>query len=371
MAPGHRQNRGRTPGGLPSAIDPQLPSILSAGTCLSPIEDLIQVRYYGGVDHPEGWECGTVHTTPISLVGKGYMSVSRPGCTETSWAGGSRPRVNLTAGDFQRLLILPGYASLEDSLCAELAEYTQMNPSSLSERLTKSTQTLASDWRSTDRSSEEAEKAFYVGNEGYLYELTRYNSTIQFAEFAVSVVNFALSRNNVKTVIDFGSGIGSLGIALSQLGFEVVLADIARPLLRYAQWRLDKRKIPGRFLDLEQTSPAPSSAQLVCALDTLEHVGNPRGALTRIYDWLSPDGWVMFNVFSEEVLGSDDEHPMHLTSGRKIFPEMRSIGFSSPKTWQKLVAYRKPKKKILPEPLLGATSRLYWSVRWKLKDLLR
>jgi cyclopropane fatty-acyl-phospholipid synthase-like methyltransferase len=175
----------------------------------------------------------------------------------------------------------------------------------------------------------------------------------------------------VNTVIDFGCGIGSLGIVLSQLGFEVILADIAKPLLKYAQWRLDKRGLPAKSLDLGLTSPTSTSAHLVCALDTLEHVGNPQEALTHIYEWLAPRGWVMFNLFSEEALASDDEHPMHVTSGRRILPLMRSIGFSSPQIFQRLMVYRKPRKRILPTSIAGFCSRFFWSIRWRVKNLIR
>jgi hypothetical protein len=105
------------------------------------------------------------------------MQTNAPRGIEIPQGGVPRRGVALSVGDFQRLLTLPGYASLEQSLVHELAEYTQVTPSALLERIEKSTQTLASEWRSADRTSTEAEKAFYVGNEEYLFELTRYNSS--------------------------------------------------------------------------------------------------------------------------------------------------------------------------------------------------
>ncbi len=276
----------------------------------------------------------------------------------------------LSASDFQGVLTLPGHNTLQESLCSEAAEFTGQMPVEVSQRVQSSTQVLAELWRKEDRSSEESQTGFYLDNDEYLYDLVRYNSTEVFAGLGAAVTNFVLSKGKVRKVIDFGAGIGSLGIVLASLGFEVTLADVSRPLLEFARWRFWKRGLQADFVDLTKRQPETCCAHLVSALDTFEHIANLRCTLSDIYEWLMPGGWLVFNSFSENDLLADLDHPMHISSGRSIFPVMRSIGYGLRMVFEGLNCYRKPIRRWLPKSIPGISSRIYWSTRWKVKDLL-
>jgi 2-polyprenyl-3-methyl-5-hydroxy-6-metoxy-1,4-benzoquinol methylase len=284
---------------------------------------------------------------------------------------GQRRPSALSVSDFQRLLLLPGHASLAESFCSELCEFTGIEPSVALARMKTSTQTMAKNWESRERSTEQSQKDFYLNNEEYLFELSNYNSTDHFGGLCVAATNLALSKTNVKTVLDFGCGIGSLSIVLARLGFDVILTDISKPLLAFASWRFKRRGLRGRFFNLESEEPAGSTADLVVAFDTLEHIGDPRNALERVYQWLTPEGFIVFNTFSPEEIRRDREHPMHVSSGRKILPEMRSIGFGRRRILQGIACYQKPARQLIPRWIQAVLSRAYWSTRWTLRDLLK
>ena len=283
--------------------------------------------------------------------------------------GEKRPS-SISAGDFQRLLLMPDQSRLEESFRSELSEYAQLDASMVSTRMEQSAKRMAAEWQSRDRSTEQSQKDFYLNNEEYFFNLCKYNSSEQFAQLGVAAVNLALSTANTRTVIDFGCGIGSLSIVFSRLGFRVVLADISKPLLDFARWRFEKRFLEASFVNLELETPGQSAADLVVALDTFEHIGNPRSALERIYEWLNKEGVVVFNTFSPKQIEQDPEHPMHISSGRKIIPEMRSIGFGRRSIFQGLACYQKPSRQLVPKWASGLASRAYWSIRWKVKDLV-
>jgi 2-polyprenyl-3-methyl-5-hydroxy-6-metoxy-1,4-benzoquinol methylase len=276
----------------------------------------------------------------------------------------------LSASDFQRVLTLSGYDTLQASLCSEATEFTSQTPVEISERVKKSGRVLAELWRKEDRSSEQSQTRFYLDNDEYLYDLLSYNSTGVFAEFGAAVANFVLRKGQVRKVIDFGAGIGSLGIVLASLGFEVILADVSRPLLEFARWRFQKRGLEAEFINLTEKQPRTCCAHLVSALDTFEHITNLNRTLSDICEWLTPGGWLVFNTFSENDLLVDHDHPMHISSGRKIFPLMRSIGYGLRTEFQGLNCYRKPMRRWLPKSILAVSSQIYWPIRWKAKDLL-
>jgi hypothetical protein len=50
---------------------------------------------------------------------------------------------------------------------------------------------------------------------------------------------------------------------------------------------------------------------------------------------------------------------------------MRSIGFGRRKIFQGLACYQKPTRQLIPRWVSGPSSRAYWSIRWRVKDMLK
>jgi GT2 family glycosyltransferase len=82
------------------------------------------------------------------------------------------------------------------------------------------------------------------------------------------------------TVLDYGCGIGSDGLALLDEGFRVSFADFANPSMRFLRWRLGRRGLTAPIHDLDADMPGGFDA--VFAFDVIEHVEDPFAFLDRL-----------------------------------------------------------------------------------------
>jgi SAM-dependent methyltransferase len=115
------------------------------------------------------------------------------------------------------------------------------------------------------------ETSFYRTTERYLYDLT---------VFAMSRTKVPYLRAISETlppgasVLDYGCGIGSDGLALLEAGYDVAFADFANPSTEYLRWRLTHRHLDARVFDIENDE-IPSTFDLAYAFDVIEHVPDP------------------------------------------------------------------------------------------------
>lgn len=98
-------------------------------------------------------------------------------------------------------------------------------------------------------------------------------------------------------VLDFGSGVGSHGIACKQLGADTVdMLDVDGPLQRYAKWRVSQRGLKGINF-LPHTAKLPfEKYDLILCLDVLEHISKPVETFKSITSSLKPQGFLSIEV---------------------------------------------------------------------------
>jgi SAM-dependent methyltransferase len=114
------------------------------------------------------------------------------------------------------------------------------------------------------------EATFYRVSEAYIYDLT---------VFAMSGTKLPYLETLVKRVppgarvLDYGCGIGSDGLLLLELGYDVEFADFANPSTEYLRWRLARRGLDARVHDLDRDVPGGFDA--VFSFDVIEHVPDP------------------------------------------------------------------------------------------------
>lgn len=128
-----------------------------------------------------------------------------------------------------------------------------------------------------DRAGDEA--TLYRTSQGYLYDLTAFAMTglkHPYLDLLVAAVP------PPARLLEVGCGIGSDGLALLELGYDVTFADFDNPSTRYLRWRLERRGFPNqRVLDLDREAP-PDAFDLAYAFDVVEHVDDPFGFLARM-----------------------------------------------------------------------------------------
>lgn len=104
-----------------------------------------------------------------------------------------------------------------------------------------------------------------------------------------------------KLLLDLACGTGSLSIALSALGYEVIAADASPQMLSIAQQKAYDAGEQILFLNqrMETLDLYGTIDACVCALDSLNHLTDPRAlrrALSRVSLFLAPGGVFVFDM---------------------------------------------------------------------------
>jgi len=115
------------------------------------------------------------------------------------------------------------------------------------------------------------EETLYRVSEGYLYNLTAFAMTHTKAPY------LDVLRKHVAPgakLLDYGCGIGSDGLALMGVGYDVSFADFDNPSTRYLRWRLERRGRDATIYDLDKDE-IPDVHDLAYSFDVIEHVPEP------------------------------------------------------------------------------------------------
>lgn len=87
-----------------------------------------------------------------------------------------------------------------------------------------------------------------------------------------------------KTILDYGCGIGSLGLRLLEAGYnKISFADVCSPSTDFLKWRLGKSYLDLRFIDLRDEDP--ESFEAVCCYNLLEHAHDPWKVFEHMEQW--------------------------------------------------------------------------------------
>ncbi len=119
-----------------------------------------------------------------------------------------------------------------------------------------------------------------------------------------------------KLLLDLACGTGSLSIALSQLGYEVIAADASPQMLSIAQQKAYNAGESILFLNqrMETLDLYGTIDACVCALDSLNHLTDPRAlrrALSRVSLFLAPGGVFVFDMntpYKHQALLADNSY---------------------------------------------------------------
>jgi SAM-dependent methyltransferase len=158
------------------------------------------------------------------------------------------------------------------------------------------------------------EQQLYRTSQAYLYNLT------VFAMSGTKDPYLALLAEHVPAgarVLDYGCGIGSDGLRLLEVGYDVAFADFDNPSVEYLRWRLKRRGREARIFDLDRE--APTGFDAAYAFDVIEHVEEPYAFLGSME---AAADLVLVN-FLEDDPAEDEPHHRSLPIGRLVRHGMR------------------------------------------------
>ncbi len=204
------------------------------------------------------------------------------------------------------------------ALIAELADYLGAPVAVVQARCSTATATLAQQWRVAAPATPEAITAFYRHADEYLYDLTWWHARDNNSGAALQAQALqAALAHHAHRVLDFGSGIGSLGLLFAEHGMETTLAEINPRLHDYARWRFARRGLTAHCIDPQVQPLPPDAFDFISAIDVLEHLPDPAQVLADLAAALRPGG----AMFLHMPATPDAMHPMHLWHGTAVVLE--------------------------------------------------
>ena len=151
-------------------------------------------------------------------------------------------------------------------------------------------------------------------------------------EFIANIVDFNLRENlhfpelsifgDADTVLDYGSGVGTLAFHLASNGKKVTLCDLDTAPFIFAQWRFQKHDLPYEAIKIDRLFPLEKKYDAICCVDVIEHLVNPVEIVWMFHEHLNDNGVLYItNTDAKE----DDVHPYHLIAYPKMFKKMIEV----------------------------------------------
>lgn len=183
----------------------------------------------------------------------------------------------------------------------DLAEFLKIPVDKVNETIGQAQTKLADMWQGHKGSAND----FYKDNREYLFDLAFFNKQPEYYSGRVG----ALVNLRGQKVLDIGCGIGTLAFMMADQGNEVVGWDINKPCIDFCNFRQSKN---GTKVAFTTEMPDLSQFDLICAVDTLEHIEDLGGFLKTIGAGMKTGAkFYHSDYFPKGADGHDNIWPMH------------------------------------------------------------
>jgi len=216
----------------------------------------------------------------------------------------------------------PVYVTDED--LDDLATFTGMSKNACLERLRRySSSELARQWRHANPVSADEILRFYATTESYIWALMQWHASAARAAYWKALeyfVGYYAASAGWPQVYDFGCGVGTDALFLTNKGYAVTAVDVPGPTLEFARHRFRRRGWNCKFV--ESTSQVPridSRYDAAVCFDVFEHLPRPLEAVKALVAALTPHGVLI----QQASFTAEDAHPCHLADGVREFGGLR------------------------------------------------
>lgn len=215
-------------------------------------------------------------------------------------------------GLFKEALRLKQDRSIRESVLDDLSAYFNLDPEECVRRCVNWEEWSVQEWQSRRRDSSDALTDFYQKNMSWAFDLLWYaylQSEGYSYPVSVAIAQSMPTPSGGRRHLDFGSGVGVTSQVFTALGYQSDLADISTSLLAFARFRLERRSVLARFIDLNSEQLQPAAYDVITAIDTLVHVPDLAATAAVLHRSLRPGG-VLFANF--DVRPMTPENAWHL-----------------------------------------------------------
>jgi 2-polyprenyl-3-methyl-5-hydroxy-6-metoxy-1,4-benzoquinol methylase len=166
-------------------------------------------------------------------------------------------------------------------------------------------------WEGSGAMTDERIKQFYKQTQNYIYDLGGWHLWDLDKRASDLALVDELRAKGVKSILDFGGGVGFNSLILAKAGFDVTLADLDSVTLKFAQFRAQQHGVKMKFwkTDVEPMPPDGKYDAILC-LDVLEHL--PKDVLHETVDKLVKLKHAKTVIDVHAPFGRTAQHPMHL-----------------------------------------------------------
>jgi len=218
--------------------------------------------------------------------------------------------------DFWRSVVDPDHVGMPEAIAGEIAAFTGELSKDVLDKMDSGTEDFKQLWLRSDIDPSDSARvsSFYRDQFVEAYELANWHSGRTAGECPLNYARAALfaRRKGLRRALDFGSGIGTGSLALASAGCDVHSADVAKELLRFTSFRLERRGFTARPIDLNTDDrPLKHYYDIITCFDVLEHVPDQLAKLKELQSYLRFGGFLMVNLFRDST---DSIRPMHISS---------------------------------------------------------
>lgn len=133
---------------------------------------------------------------------------------------------------------------------------------------------------------------------------SRYDTTdrIELANIILQEVRPDLANSKTKSLLDYGSGTGLIGLGLTDLVESVLLVDSSKQMLEVAEAKVEQKGITNASIwkaDFVQEKPSGIKADIILMSLVLLHIPETEKILQTLYSILNPGGKLIIIDFDK------------------------------------------------------------------------
>ncbi|NIM46669.1 MAG: methyltransferase domain-containing protein [Candidatus Aenigmarchaeota archaeon] len=188
----------------------------------------------------------------------------------------------------------------------DLSEFLKISKDNVISKMKKGVFLVKDDWIKANPKTEEEVIKFYKNCKNYLFDLAAWHEQPYKKQWDLQLIEVVKKiEPSVKTILDYGCGIGSNGFLFHEAGFNVTLADLDSFTLDFAKFIIKKYGLPIKVIEVDKEEVKSKFDVIIC-LDTLEHILDPKTLLEKLSHYLNPEGKIILTITER-----DEYRPMH------------------------------------------------------------
>lgn len=138
-------------------------------------------------------------------------------------------------------------------------------------------------------------ESWFNNNDKLLFELCDVHSQ-KTKKIIIHTALKICHKNKVKTLLDYGAGIGEEAIFASESGIKTTIADLPSLTLEFAKWRSKQRKLKINSITLTSDTSIKNKYDAIFCFEVLQHILNPQIIASYLIKHLKPKGFLFITT---------------------------------------------------------------------------